>query len=111
MKYHPILHYMVIEIEVPDERTASGLYVPISSRERKMNEGEIGRVVEMGPQAYKAFHDGSPQVKVGDRVFCKKHAGVSPPENPMIRVLNDEDILCRVDEEMVQVQVDTEVTP
>ena len=58
-----------------------------------MNEGEVGHIMAIGPQAWKAFSDGTPWAAVGDRVLCIKHAGHALPWNPMCRLMNDEDVL------------------
>ena len=89
----PAGHRILVEVEKPDEKTASGLYIPIMSKDRKMNEGEIARLIAVGPQAWKAFSDGTPWAKVGDRVMCIKHAGTVVAGNPMMRLMNDEDLL------------------
>jgi len=89
----PTGHHIIVEVEKPDERTASGLYVPIASRDRKMNEGQVSKIIAVGPQAWNAFADGLPWAKVGDRVLCIKHAGVALESNPMLRIMNDEDVL------------------
>jgi co-chaperonin GroES (HSP10) len=92
-KISPAGHRIMVEVEVPDEKTSSGLYIPTMSKDRKMNEGEISRLIAVGPQAWKAFADGSPWAKVGDRVLCIKHAGTVVAGNPRLRLMNDEDLL------------------
>lgn len=63
---------------------------------------ETGRVVSIGPNAWKAFDDGEPWAEVGDKVIFAKHGGkfVSDPDNPekLYVVINDEDIQVRIKE-------------
>lgn len=90
----PTGHHILVEVEIPDEKTKSGrLFLPISMRDRKMNEGLITKIVAVGPQAWKAFSDGTPWAKVGDRVLCIKHAGVALETDSRLRIMNDEDVL------------------
>ena len=90
---NPTGHHIVVEIEKAQEKTAGGIIIPEMKRERQMNEGEISRLLAVGSQAWKAFSDGTPWAKVGDRLLCIKHAGHALPWNPMLRIMNDEDVL------------------
>jgi len=54
-----------------------------------------GVLVEVGPTAWKAFDDGEPWAKVGDRVYFAKYGGFvveHPQTGEKLRLLNDEDI-------------------
>jgi len=72
----PCGHRICIEPEMAPDKTRGGLFVPISVKERHVNEAQVGTVTAIGPQAWKAFEDGTPWAEVGDRVACIKHAGV-----------------------------------
>ena len=53
--------------------------------------------MEIGPQAFKGFHDGSNWCEVGDRVAFAKHAGVlMEDDGKYFRIINDEDIYARL---------------
>lgn len=99
---HPTGHHVVVKVEEASEKTAGGLYVPAQVREKRMNEGNVGTLISVGPQAWKAFADGSPWAKVGDRVLCIKHAGVALDKTPNIRLMNDEDILAVISTDDVE---------
>lgn len=98
MSLVPTGHHVVVKVEEASERTSGGIYVPQQVREKRMNEGHIGTLIAIGPQAWKAFADGSPWAKVGDRVLCVKYAGLTLESMPNIRLMNDEDILAIVPE-------------
>jgi len=83
--------------EVADKR--GHLYVPASTREREQYAQIFGTVVEIGPNAWKAFDSGEPWCKVGDRVAIAKYGGFvieDPETKEQFRLLNDEDITCIV---------------
>lgn len=94
MSLTPAGHRVIVKIEKPDEMTASKLiYIPVQAREARSAVGQVGTLVAIGPQAWKAFVDGVPWAEVGDKVFCVKHAGVVFEDSSNLRLMNDEDIL------------------
>lgn len=90
---NPTGHHIVVEVEKAKEKTSGGIYIPEQAKDRRQNEGQIGVLIAIGPQAWKAFADGEAWAKVGDRVLCIKHAGIALESNPNIRLMNDEDVL------------------
>lgn len=98
IKLNPTGHHIVVKVDEPKDRTAGGLYVPIQAQEKRLNEGQSGTLIAIGKQAWKAFADGEPWAKVGDRVLCVKHAGVAMEANSSIRLMNDEDVLAVIPE-------------
>jgi len=76
------------------------LYLPQSSRDREQYAMTFGVVVAIGPTAWKAFDDGKPWCKVGDRVSYAKYGGFvieDPESKEHFRLLNDEDVIAVVD--------------
>jgi len=63
---------------------------------------ERGRIVDIGPNAWKVYDDGKPWAKVGDIVIFAKHAGkfVAHPDDPdtVYVVINDDDVQLRIEE-------------
>ena len=63
---------------------------------------ETGTVVSLGPNAYKAFDDGTPWVVVGDVVKFQRYEGVliiedeGTDDEVHYRILNDDDVFCKV---------------
>ena len=92
----PTGHHILVEVEQPKEKTTGGLYLPEMAKEKRMAEGRVGTLIAVGPQAWKAFADGEPWAKVGDRVLCIQHAGVALEASPNLRLMNDEDVLAVV---------------
>ena len=60
----------------------------------------IGFIKGIGPNAWKAFDDGQPWAKVGDKVYYAKYSGkvVTDGKEDYI-VCNDEDVIAIVHEE------------
>jgi co-chaperonin GroES (HSP10) len=69
-------------------------------KKRKQSAVHTGTLVAIGVNAWKAYDDGIPWAKVGDRVHFAKYGGyVCEEDGVQYRVLNDEDITAIVREE------------
>jgi len=90
----PAGHRVLVMPDKVDEKQGS-IFIPIEARER-MGEAQIyGTVISLGMTAFKAFDDGEPWCKVGDRVAFAKYGGFiikDPETNEIYRLLNDEDV-------------------
>jgi len=89
----PIGHRVLIYPDQLSDRRGS-IYVPESVRRQEQYAHIFGTVVKVGPQAWKAFDDGTPWCKVGDRVIFAKYGGLvleDPNTKELYRCLNDED--------------------
>lgn len=98
-KWEPVSHRVLLEMEEVSETAGKeGLILrPEINRDREQRQIDKGIVVEIGPQAFKAFHDGENWCEVGDRVAFAKHAGVLMEDNgKYFRIINDEDIYARL---------------
>jgi chaperonin GroES len=90
----PAGHRLLVKPEQFQEKTAGGIFVPETTREKETKASMRGVVVEIGPTAWKAFDDGQPWAMVGDTVIFAKYAGVEVRENGSeYRLINDEDII------------------
>lgn len=90
----PAGHRVLIKPEIVEEKTSTGIYLPQTTKDREQQATMRGEVVEVGENAWKAFDDGRPWAKVGDRVVFRKYAGEKIPEGDTeYRVVNDEDVL------------------
>lgn len=92
----PAGHRVLVKPDDVDEKTSGGLYLAVETKERKANEQIFGTLVAIGENAWKAFDDGKPWAKVGDRVTFAKYGGFSiddPKTKEKYRILNDEDIV------------------
>ena len=80
----------------------AGIHIPKELREMKLEQQAVvkGTVISIGPLA---FHppvgDGTPWVKVGDRVYYAKYAGkdvVDPETEERFLLLMDEDLVVEI---------------
>jgi len=62
----------------------------------------IGVIEGIGPNAWKAFDDGDPWAKVGDKVYYAKYSGKTITEDDKDYIVcNDEDVIAIVHEEIL----------
>ncbi|KZO00880.1 co-chaperone GroES [Pseudobacillus badius] len=87
----PLGDRVVIELVESEEKTASGIVLPDSAKE-KPQEGKIvavgsGRMLESGERV-------APEVAVGDRIIFSKYAGTEVKyEGKELLILRESDIL------------------
>lgn len=105
----PLGHLVLVKIPSVEHKSSGGILLStmLNSTERNRQEDgkQIGHVVELGPNAYKAFGDGEPWVKKGDKVFFKRYAGVEYRTTnedgslgDLYRAVNDDDIFLKLPE-------------
>jgi len=77
---------------------AAGLQLEISKKEQKAVE--FGKVVSIGPTAFKDYGRGPDILSIGDKISFARYAGktIKDGETEYL-ILNDEDILAVVTEE------------
>ncbi|MEX0932329.1 MAG: hypothetical protein WDZ61_00345 [Parcubacteria group bacterium] len=75
------------------KKTKSGIVVSVDDKLYRAAT-TIGTIVEIGPTAWRAYDDGQPWAKVGDRVYYAKYAGkiIDDGTEEGLVVLNDEDV-------------------
>lgn len=99
----PAGHRVLVQPDAVEETTESGIVIntPESTKMEQAGQ-ERGTVIAIGPNAWKAFDDGTPWAAVGDRVIYSRYAGrvVQDPDDKETRyvILNDEDILTLIDD-------------
>lgn len=72
MKFKPLRDRVVVKFSTEEEKTAGGLYIPDTAKEKPQK----GTVIEIGPG--KVTDDGKRQpmeVKVGDTILFDKYSG------------------------------------
>ena len=87
-KIRPLYDRILVERLEEDERTAGGIVIPTSAKEK----AQIGKVLAIG--SGRITHDGKViplVVKVGDKVFFAKFAGTDAGDNQLI--IREEDVL------------------
>ena len=93
--WEPAGHRVLVKPDDPPEKIGS-LYVPAYVKDNRAVENVFGVIVAIGPTAWKAFDEGLPWAKVGDRVAFAKYGGFileDPDSKEKLRLLNDEDII------------------
>ena len=83
-----------------EQKSPTGIILP-KLDERLKEAIEHATVVSMGASAFKGTYE-KPPIKVGDRVCYKRYAGnkanVDEKDNTQYRVVEDEDILFKLEE-------------
>lgn len=91
----PLGDRIVIELVEAEEKTASGIVLPDTAKE-KPQEGKVvavgtGRVLDNGERI-------APEVSVGDRIIFSKYAGTEVKyEGQEYLILRESDILAKVE--------------
>lgn len=95
MKIIPILdNILVLPLEA-EEKTASGIYIPDSAKEKPQK----GKVTAVGPGKFEHGQLIKPGVKKGDIVLFKKWGGEEiTSEGKEYKLVKDEDILAIIEE-------------
>jgi chaperonin GroES len=95
----PSGHRVLIKPDVIEEKTAGGIILSATTKERDQQATMRGTVVAVGVNAWKAFDDGTPWAAVGDEVIFRKYAGENVKDGDTeYRVINDEDIIAVIRE-------------
>jgi chaperonin GroES len=100
-KINPAGHRVLVRVKKLEENTTGGLYLPQQAQEMEQHAMEEGEVVAIGPQAWKAFDDGTPWAKIGDTVTFARYAGLMKDGDggQKYRIMQDEDIYAVIVEE------------
>ncbi len=95
MKVTPILDNILILPLDAEEKTASGLYIPETAKEKPQK----GEVIEVGPGKFENGNLIKPGVKKGDVVIFKKWGGEELTiEGKDYKLVKEEDILAVIEE-------------
>jgi co-chaperonin GroES (HSP10) len=93
--WEPAGFRILVKPDDPPDKIGS-LYVPMSVKESRAVENVKGVIVKVGMTAWKAFDQGKPWAKVGDRVAFAKYGGFvleDEKTKEQFRLLSDEDII------------------
>ena len=81
------------------EKESKGGIIMVKDEDREFAAQEYGTVVDIGPNAWKSFDDGTPWANIGDQIIYSRYGGKIVREpgttdiNDRYVVLNDEDVL------------------
>jgi co-chaperonin GroES (HSP10) len=93
--WQPAGHRILVLPDIPPEKIGS-LFVPAWVKDNRAIENIFGVIVAIGPTAWKAFDNGEPWAKIGDRVAFAKYGGFNLEDadtKVIYRLLNDEDVV------------------
>jgi co-chaperonin GroES (HSP10) len=102
--YKVLLKLKKLELEA-EVKTDWGFQLEVKNKDRLENEkrgSQEAYVVQIAPNAFKAYDDGTPWCKVGDLVLTPKYSGHDMhdiEEGEIYRLVNDDDILLVFDGE------------
>jgi chaperonin GroES len=90
-------HLLVLPDKI-EEKTAGGIYIPQTTRDKEQQAATVGTLIAVGSGAWADLDDGSPWAQVGDKVSYSRYAGVSMTgQNKESYVLiNDNDVLAKL---------------
>ena len=90
-------HLLVLPDKV-EEKTAGGIYIPETSREKEQQAATVGTLIAVGPGAWLDLDDGQPWASVGDRISYSRYAGVTMKgqDEESYVLINDNDVLARL---------------
>jgi co-chaperonin GroES (HSP10) len=114
-KIHPTGYRVLLAIYPPKETiTEGGLVIDtnfikdadghlrIADGATKQKAHQEATVLEIGKDAFKAYGDGEPWCKVGDRVMITKYCGedrIDYKTGILYRIINDDDIIAVIGED------------
>ena len=87
-------HLLVLPEKV-EAKTAGGIIIPETVREKEQQAATVGWLISVGPTAWKDLDDGTPWAAVGDKISYSRYAGVSMTgtDNESYVLINDNDVL------------------
>lgn len=89
----PAGHRVIIKPDSLEEISEGGIVMAYVDKKRQEGGIHTGTLIKIGPTAWKAFDDGVPWAKEGDRVYFAKYGGYEIDHNgEKYRVMNDEDV-------------------
>ncbi len=98
----PCGHRVLVRFKDVEEKSKGGILLnpTMQSLQRQQRGTDKAYVEQVGPQAFKAFDDGTPWCQVGDLVLVRQYSGhCFEQDGIFLSIVNDEDILCVLEEE------------
>lgn len=91
----PLEYKVLVKPKIVEEKTAGGIYIPDTTKEKEKFAQQEGEVVAIGAIAF-TDPDWLDKPKVGDTVLFDKYAGGKPVEGrdgEEYRLINDKEIM------------------
>lgn len=97
--FTPVLFTCVVDLDPIEQKTAGGIIKPQERVERDQAAMTRATVLAVGPLAFSESKEGDRIPQAGDRVVVNKYPGqfLKSPDDTM-RIVNDRDILCIIEE-------------
>ena len=95
-KDHPVAvgHRILVQTLDVSDKTSRGIYLPGKAVEDHRSVASIGKIIQMGADAYNRSDMSNPWAKVGDNVMFGKYAGHRfKYGDAELRIMNDDEIL------------------
>jgi len=98
-KIFPTGGHVLILPEKVEEKTQGGIIIPDTVIDKEQQAATIGKIIAIGPSAWKDLDDGTPWADVGNKVSYAKYAGVTMigADKKHYVLINDNDILAVLD--------------
>lgn len=94
MTIKPLGDRVVIKMVENEEKTASGIVLPDSAKEKP----QVAEVVAVGPGGFADGHEIKMELEVGDRVLISKYAGTQVTIDKVeYTILRQNDVLAKVE--------------
>lgn len=99
---YPVEYKVLIKPDKTDDKSAGGIYLPDSAREREDYAVDRGVILSYGEGFFEELP--GPKPEIGDRVIFNKYAGTFfdveiEGKRERVRLMNDKDICAIIEEE------------
>jgi chaperonin GroES len=94
----PVEYKIVVELDEIDERTAGGIYIPVTLVDKQKMTQVEAVLISAGGNAFEDWKGTIP--KPGDHVYVAKMAGyeIKDADGKKFRLMNDKDIVAVIEE-------------
>lgn len=105
MKMEPIGYRVIIKVENSDlvkKASKGGIILTEETKDKETSAQQEAIIVSCGPAAFKGPDYDGTSVLVGDKVLVTRYSGEARDdieEGFLYRVINDEDVLCKLIED------------
>lgn len=94
MKIEPAGHRVLVKPDPVEEVSKSGIILVHEDGGKRQQDAQArGTIIHIGPNAWKAYDDGTPWAAVGDKIWFAKYGGFPiQMDGEYYRIINDEDV-------------------
>lgn len=88
LKWKPHQHRILVKVDEVEKKSSGGIILGSDTVTREQNQQVLATVIEIGPTA----EVDTQVLKPGVKVMIAKWGGAEIPDEPLYKVINDEDI-------------------